>query len=129
MVGLVIVSHSGKIADGIRELALQVADATGQIIAAGGMEDGTIGTDAVRIADAIRAADGGDGVAVLADIGSSIMSAEMAIELLEEENIDVRIADAPVVEGAVAAAVEANCGSCLADVIRAAEETRDLRKL
>ena len=129
MVGLVIVSHSGKIAEGIRELALQVADATGQIIAAGGLEDGSIGTDAVRITDAIRAADDGDGVAVLADIGSSIMSAEMAIELLEGENIDVRIADAPVVEGAVAAAVEANCGSCLADVIRAAEETRDLRKL
>ena len=129
MVGLVIVSHSGKIAEGIRELALQVADATGQIIAAGGMEDGTIGTDAVRIADAIRAADGGDGVAVLADIGSSIMSAEMAIELLEGENIDVRIADAPVVEGAVAAAVEANCGSSLADVIRTAEETRNFRKL
>ena len=129
MVGLVIVSHSGKIAEGIRELALQVADTTGQIIAAGGMEDGTIGTDAVRIADAIRAADGGDGVAVLADIGSSIMSAEMAIELLEGEHIDVRIADAPVVEGAVAAAVEANCGSSLADVIRAAEETRDFRKL
>ena len=129
MVGLVIVSHSGKIAEGIRELALQVADTTGQIIAAGGMEDGTIGTDAFRIADAIRAADGGNGVAVLADIGSSIMSAEMAIELLEGEIIDVRIADAPVVEGAVAAAVEANCGSSLAEVIRAAEETRDFRKL
>ena len=129
MVGLVIVSHSCRLAEGIRELALQVAAASGQIIAAGGMEDGSIGTDAVRIADAIRAADGGAGVAVLADIGSSIMSAEMAIELLEEENISVRIADAPIVEGAVAAAVEANCGSSLADVIRAAEETRDFRKL
>ena len=50
-------------------------------------------------------------------------------ELLEEENISVKIADAPIVEGAVAAAVEANCGSSLEDVIRAAEETRDFRKL
>ena len=57
------------------------------------------------------------------------MSAEMAIELLEEEDISIRIADAPIVEGAVAAAVEANCGSSLEDVIRAAEETRDFRKL
>ena len=129
MVGLVIVSHSCRLAEGIRELALQVAAASGQIIAAGGMEDGSIGTDAVRIADAIRAAECGDGVAVLTDIGSSIMSAEMAIELLEEEDISIRIADAPIVEGAVAAAVEANCGSSLEDVIRAAEETRDYRKL
>ena len=128
MVGVVIVSHSCQLAEGVRELALQVAAASGQIIAAGGMEDGSIGTDAVRIAGAIRVADSGDGVAILADIGSSIMSAEMAIELLEEENINIRIADAPIVEGAVAAAVEANCGSSLDEVIRAAEETRDFRK-
>ena len=129
MVGIVIVSHSWKIAEGVRELAAQVATSSGRIVAAGGMEDGEIGTDAVKIAEAIRAADGGDGVVVLADLGSGIMSAEQAIELLEEEEIDVRLADAPIVEGAVAAAVEAACGSNIEDVIRAAEEARSVRKL
>lgn len=129
MVGIVIVSHSRKIAEGVRELAQQVATDSGRIVAAGGMADGEIGTDAVMISEAIRTADGGDGVVVLADLGSGIMSAETAMELLEDEKIDVRLADAPVVEGGVAAAVEAACGSPIEDVIRAAEEARSARKL
>ena len=129
MVGIVIVSHSRKIAEGIQELAAQVAASSERIIAAGGLEDGEIGTDAVRISEAIRAADGGDGVVVLADLGSGIMSAEMAMELLEGEGIDARLADAPVVEGTVAAAVEAACGGSMEDVIRAAEEARSVRKI
>ena len=108
MVGIVVVSHSRKIAEGIHELAVQVAGtAAGRIIAAGGMMDGGIGTDAIMISERIRTANDGEGVVVLADIGSGIMSAEMAIELLEEEKIDVRLADAPIVEGAIAASVEA----------------------
>ena len=106
MVGIVIVSHSWKIAEGVKDLARQVASPDARIVAAGGMADGEIGTDAVMISEAIREADGGDGVVVLADLGSGVMSAEQAIELLEDENIAVRLADAPVVEGAVAAAVE-----------------------
>ncbi len=128
MVGIVIVSHSRKIAEGVQELAAQVAASDGRIIAAGGMEDGEIGTDAVRISEAIRAADSGEGVAVLADLGSGVMSVETAIELLEDANIDVRLADAPLVEGAIAASVEAACGSGIGDVIRAAEEARFMRK-
>ena len=129
MVGIVIVSHSRKIAEGVKDLAEQVASASGRIVAAGGLADGTIGTDAVMISEAIKEADGGDGVVVLADLGSGIMSAEVAMELLEDDNIDVRLADAPVVEGAVAAAVEAACGSPVGEVIRAAEEARSVRKL
>lgn len=129
MVGIVIVSHSCKIAEGIRELAAQVAASTGRIIAAGGMADGEIGTDAVRISEAIQAANDGDGVVVLADLGSGIMSAETAMELLEDAGIDVRLADAPVVEGAVAASVEAACGSGIEEVIRAAEAARSMRKI
>ena len=128
MVGIVIVSHSRKIAEGTRELSLQVAGQDGRIIAAGGMADGEIGTDAIMISEAIRAADGGDGIAVLADLGSGIMSVETAMELLEEDKIDVRLADAPIVEGAVAASVEAACGSGIDDVIRAAEAARSMRK-
>ena len=114
MVGIVIVSHSWKIAEGVKDLARQVASPDARIVAAGGMADGAIGTDAVMISEAIREADGGDGVVVLADLGSGVMSAEQAIELLEDENIAVRLADAPVVEGAVAAAVEAACGGKIA---------------
>ena len=129
MVGLVIVSHSAKIAEGIKELALQMASDYTGLYAAGGLEDGEIGTDAVRIMDAIRSADSGDGVVVLADLGSGIMSAETAIELLEDEGITVKIADAPIVEGAIVAAVEASVGSPLEDVLQAAEETRGVSKL
>ncbi len=128
MVGIVIVSHSRKIAEGVQELAAQVAASDGRIIAAGGLEDGEIGTDAVRISEAIRAAEGGDGVVVLADIGSGIMSVETAMELLEDADIDARLADAPLVEGAIAASVEAACGSDIDAVIRAAEEARSVRK-
>ena len=129
MVGIVIVSHSSKIAEGVKELAAQVAASTGRIVAAGGMADGEIGTDAVRISEAIQAANDGDGVVVLADLGSGIMSAETAMELLEDAGIDVRLADAPVVEGAVAASVEAACGSGIDEVIRAAEAARSMRKI
>ena len=128
MVGIVIVSHSWKIAEGVCDLAAQVAGTATRIISAGGIQDGEIGTDAVKISEAIRAADSGDGVVVLADIGSGIMSAETAFELLEDEDIDVRLADAPIVEGAIAASVEAVCGGIIDEVMKAAEDARLLRK-
>jgi dihydroxyacetone kinase phosphotransfer subunit len=128
MVGVVIVSHSSKIAEGAKELAAQMCPGFDGIYAAGGMEDGSIGTDAVRIKDAIEAANSGDGVVILADLGSGILSAETAIDLLETD-IDARIADAPIVEGAVVAAVQASIGSSLDDVIAEAEQTREQKKL
>ena len=128
MVGIVIVSHSWKIAEGIKDLCAQVAPTATGIIAAGGMEDLEIGTDAVKISEAIREADSGNGVVILADLGSGVMSAEMAIELLEDENIDARLVDAPIVEGAVAAAVETGCGSSIDAVVKAAEDARTLQK-
>ena len=129
MVGLVIVSHSWKIAEGVVDLALQMASDHKHIIAAGGLEDKEIGTDATRIMEAIKEADEGDGVVVLADLGSGVMSSETAIELLEDENIEVKLADAPIVEGAIAAAVEASTGGSMEEVIAAAEEARDSLKL
>ena len=119
MTGIVIVSHSWKIAEGVRDLALEMAAGyDDKIIAAGGLDDEnkTIGTDAVKIMQAVikanQAADNG-GVVILADIGSGIMSAQTAIELLSEsdddseKNINVKLADAPIVEGAVCAAESA----------------------
>ena len=91
------------------------------------------GTDAMRIQDAILRADSGDGVCVMVDLGSGIMSAETAIEFLEFDDehagIRVQIADAPVLEGAVSAAVSASAGDSLEEVIAAAEEARGVRKL
>ena len=141
MTGIVIVSHSWKIAEGVRDLALEMAAGyDDKIIAAGGLDDEnkTIGTDAVKIMQAVikanQAADNG-GVVILADIGSGIMSAQTAIELLSEsdddneKNISVKLADAPIVEGAVCAAVEAVGGGDLEAVLNAAESARGESKL
>ena len=128
MVGIVIVSHSRKVAEGIYDLVMQMASENEHIIPAGGLEDGSIGTDAFKIQAAIEAADTGDGVAVLADLGSGIMSAEMGIEMLDSD-IDVRIADAPILEGAVSAAVTSTSGASLDEVIEAAQEARTASKL
>ena len=128
MVGLVIVSHSSKIAEGVRDLALQMAPDYQQLVPAGGLEDGTLGTDTMKILEAVRAANDGDGVALLVDLGSGIMSAETAIELLDGE-FPARIADAPLVEGAVVAVIEASTGASLDEVIEAAESVRGEEKL
>lgn len=124
-VGLVIVSHSEKIAEGVVELAAQMAPDV-VLVAAGGAEDGTgparIGTSFDRVQAAIGRASGGDGVVVLTDLGSAVMTAEMVLEFLDPEVRDtVRLAQAALVEGAVAAAVQAQGGSSLDDVVRAAE--------
>ncbi|MBQ7219858.1 MAG: PTS-dependent dihydroxyacetone kinase phosphotransferase subunit DhaM [Synergistaceae bacterium] len=131
MVGIVIVSHSWKIAEGVRDLAREMAQNFTGLLCAGGLGDGSIGTDAQRIADAILEADSGDGVVIMADIGSSIMSAESAIELLEEDGHEVNavIADAPIVEGSICAVVEAAGGGDLDSVLKSAEESREASKL
>jgi PTS hybrid protein len=129
MVGIVIVSHSQKVAEGIREMALQMATSQQQVVAAGGMADGAIGTDAVKVSEAIIAANTGDGVVVLVDLGSAVLSTETAFEFLDDElRAKVKIADAPILEGAISAVVEASLGSSLAAVIATAEGARALNK-
>lgn len=118
-VGLVIVSHSAQLAAGVVELAAQMAkDVT--LLAAGGMDDGGIGTSLEKVMTALDAADSGDGVLVLGDLGSALMTAESAVEFLGNP-AGIVIADAPLVEGAVAAAVKAQGGASLAAVQFAAE--------
>jgi len=123
-VGLVVVSHSSRIAEGTAELAGQMAGPDVRIVAAGGMEDGTIGTDAARIAAAIEAADAGAGVV---DLGSAVLSTVTALELLGEPG-NVRLSRGPIVEGAVIAAVQASTGSTLDEVLEAAEAAANLPK-
>jgi phosphoenolpyruvate---glycerone phosphotransferase subunit DhaM len=129
-VGLVVVSHSAKVAEGVVEMAGQMAT-TVRIQAAGGADDGGLGTDPTLIAEAIAAADEGDGVLVLVDLGSAVLSAQVAIDELVDEEIRarVRIAEAPVVEGAVVAAIQASTGSSLDDVDEAARGAATMAKV
>ncbi len=130
MVGLVIVSHSYDVAKGVKELSMQMVQSDIKIIDAGGMSNGDIGTDPNKIRDAILAADTGEGAVILVDLGSAIMSSEMAIEFLDADQQErVVIADAPVVEGSIIAAVQASIGGSLEEVKTAAEECRNLNKL
>lgn len=118
-VQLVVVSHSEKIADGAAELAAQMAPDV-VILAVGGTKDGRIGTSLEKVMAALDQAAGGDGVVVLTDLGSAVMTAESALEFaMEPERI--LLADAPLVEGLVAAAVAAQGGADMAAVKCAAE--------
>lgn len=126
-VALVLVSHSAALAEGLRELAGQMAPGV-QIIAAGGDPVGGLGTSADRVEEAVNTA-AGDGreVVVLTDLGSAVLTAEMVLELLDEEVAGrVRLADAPLVEGAVAAGVEAAGGGSVEQVLAAAERAGGL---
>lgn len=119
-VGLVVVSHSSKIAEGVVDLAQQMATGV-TIVAAGGTDDGRIGTSFEKVQSALADADSGDGVVVLCDLGSAVMTAETAVEFADDP-ATVRIADAPLVEGTVSAAVTAQGGADLSGVLAAAEQ-------
>lgn len=130
MVGIVIVSHSPKIAQGIKDLADEMTQGRVTVVAAGGVDDQTIGTNAERIYDAIVAAYGDDGVLVLMDLGSAAMSTQMAIEMLPADaRKNVMLSEAPIVEGAIMAAVEASIGHDLDHINAVAEETSTMRKI
>ena len=125
MVGVVIVSHSAKLAEGVRELAEQMAQGNVPIAVAGGIDDpeNPIGTDAFKVLAAIEAVFSDDGVLVLMDLGSALLSAETAVEFLGQERQDkVRLCTAPLVEGAVAAVSRARIGGDLAAVAREAND-------
>ena len=126
MVSLLIVSHSPQIASGIKDLADQVTGGAVAISTAGGTRDGRLGTSTDLIRAAFEAVAGADGVLVLMDLGSAVLSAESA---LEDVRFPVRLSNAPLVEGAVLAAVEALTGSNLERTAEAADRARDLRKL
>lgn len=117
-VSLVVVSHSEKIADGAAELAAQMAPDV-QVLTAGGTTDGRIGTSLEKVLAALDKA-GSGGTVILADLGSAVMTAESALEFAEDPETMV-LADAPLVEGLVAAAVAAQGGADLQAVKRAAE--------
>ena len=117
MVGIVVVSHSARVAEGVVELAREMGGEDVRIEPAGGMAEpaGAIGTDAELVKGAIERASGEDGVLVLMDLGSALMTAEMAVEMADDAT-RVVLSEAPLVEGAIAAAATARGGATLDEV-------------
>ncbi len=129
-VGLVIVSHSAPLARGLADLVGQVSGPDVQIEAIGGGAGETLGTDGGRVLEALRRGARGPGSVVLMDLGSSVLAVKAALgELEADERGRLRVADAPLVEGAIAAGVTASTGDDADGVLRAAEEARHARKL
>jgi phosphoenolpyruvate---glycerone phosphotransferase subunit DhaM len=126
LVGIVLVSHSAELARGLAALAGQVAGSEVRIEPAGGDPDGGLGTTGDLVELAIARAEQGSGVVVLADLGSAILTVRSVLE--HSNGGRVRLADAPLVEGAVAAAVISAAGQPLEEVLRSAEEVRGASK-
>jgi phosphoenolpyruvate---glycerone phosphotransferase subunit DhaM len=127
--GIVLVSHSAAIAEGLAAMAAEVAGGEVRIVAAGGGPGGTLGTDGGRVADAVREADAGAGVVILADIGSAVLSVRAVLNDGMADGAVAVLADAPLVEGAIAAAVTASVGGDYEAVRSAAEDAWNVRKL
>jgi phosphocarrier protein FPr len=124
VVGIVIVSHSKRLAEGVRELAAQMVQGKVPLAVAAGIDDpeNPLGTDAMQVYNAIASVYSDDGVLVLMDLGSALMSAEMALEFLPEEHQQkVHLCAAPLVEGAIAATIAAAAGNNIQQVIAEAQ--------
>lgn len=131
MVALVIVAHSAKLAEGVKELADQMVRGRVPIFAAGGLDEQTLGTSVERIRQALEAALAqADEVLVLMDLGSAVMGAQMAMEMLPPgDRGRVWLSQAPLVEGAIVAAVEASIGKTAAEVEASAAEAARMPKV
>lgn len=129
MVGVVLVSHSQKLVEGLHELVSQLSGGQVPIAIAGGGPQGELGTSAEKIRDAIQAVAQPDGLVVLVDLGSAVLSSEMAIEMLDPPPPgEVRLSSAPLVEGAVVAVIHAGLGNTLAEIMEALEGARHMPK-
>ncbi len=129
-VGLVVVSHSTQLAVGVVELVGQLTQGKTPLAAAGGGINDILGTSPDKILTAIQAVDSPDGVLILLDLGSAILSAEMALEMLDDEQRHrIALTYAPLVEGTITAALEASVGHTLAEVKQAAEQAANAGQL
>lgn len=124
-VSIVLLSHSKELVKGLEQLLKQIQPMV-PLAAVGGTEDGDIGTDVFKIKEAIESVYTDYGVVILFDLGSALINAELATEMIDMKNI--RIADAPLVEGAYAAIVESGCGSTIEEVVAAAEGAKNINK-
>lgn len=126
MVGFVIVSHSRALAESIVEFTRVMADGV-PVRAAGGLEDGSFGTSFDRILEAVEDIYTEDGVLILMDMGSAVMTAEMVIEALGDKK--VKMADCPVVEGAVAGTISAAGGMDMEALLEELETVGNIKKI
>lgn len=125
-VGIVLVSHSPKLAEGLADMLAQIGSEDVTVAVAAGNPVGGMGTDPARVTAALDRADSGSGVVIVPDLGSSVLTVRA---ILDEATDDRKIlVDAPFVEGAVAAAVTAASGASLAEVAEAARQARDVPK-
>ena len=124
MVGIVIVSHSAKLAEATCEMAQAMARNI-KIIPAGGMDNGLFGTSQKKIANAIDQAYSEDGVLVICDLGSSVNATRDLLETKSYKNKLILLADCPIVEGAIAAGVSASCAMPIEEVLKQAEISKN----
>lgn len=131
MVGIVLVSHSPELAQATAEVAQVLAGPDVKIVPAGGTEDGSLGTSIELIRSAVRQADDGTGVVVLMDVGSSVLTAKTFVMEIADDGgwPELQLADAPFIEGTIAAAVLASTGQNLQRVAESAEDAWSMRKL
>jgi multiphosphoryl transfer protein len=128
MIGIVVVSHSRRLAEAAVELALQMVHGTRPAIEiAAGLDGGVLGTDAADVWRAIQRAATPEGVLVLMDLGSAVLSAELAIELAGDDAPPIVLSEAPIVEGLVAAVVAAAGAASLAEVATEAANTAEVK--
>jgi len=123
LVGIVVVAHSSALAESVIAIAKQMLREEVPLAAAGGIDDPghPFGTDPLRIVNAIQSVYSQNGVLILMDMGSSLLSAEMALDFLpEEKRNNVRLCEAPLVEGTIAAAVQAEAGGTVDQVVKEA---------
>lgn len=126
MYGVILVSHSKKITDGIKEM---IEEMTGEsenvkIFSCGGTDDGRMGTNSLTILNTIQKNENAKRIFIFADIGSAILSTEMAIDLLDNEEIEEKVLfleNIPLVEGAFAASIQASAGSSVEDILEELE--------
>jgi len=129
MVNIILVSHVKEIAEGAKKLAEQMKQGEVEIIAVGGTADGDIGTDPDAIESAVNEINKEDGIIILADLGSAIMSVNMVLDWLDDEIREkIVLADAPFVEGAVVAAVEAGMGNEIDEILESIESVEMIKK-
>lgn len=128
--GVVLVSHSEYIAKGLKELVDEMNDGSVKVVAAGGADGGRIGTSAIKIQEAIESIEDCEHILIYADLGSSILSAETAMDIIDEDLAEkVQLVDAPIVEGALAGVVQGTISDNVEDVIKASEDAREVHKL
>jgi phosphoenolpyruvate---glycerone phosphotransferase subunit DhaM len=127
-VGIVLVSHSPALAQGLADLVAQIGSGEVPLAVAGGAGDGRLGTSAELVQEAIAAADRGEGVVIIPDLGSAVLTVRTVLGDGDGQDRGVVMVDAPFVEGAVAAAVTAASGATVDEVAEAARQARDVPK-